>query len=225
MADIIDMPKLSDTMTVGTLVKWLKKEGDAVKAGDMLAEVETDKATMELETFFTGTLIKIYAQPGSQVAIGAPLCAIGKPGEAAPAAPAGAAPKTEDGGQKTAPAPAAAPAPAPVAAAPAPAPVPSSVISPQSSAPAPSSVISPQSSEHGDARLKISPLARKIAADQKVDASRLTGTGPHGRIVKADVLAAAANPALLKSPAPAAPSGLRSQVSGFPGSGSPIQQD
>src|SRR5882672_8497023 len=116
MADIIDMPKLSDTMTVGTLVKWLRKEGDAVKAGDMLAEVETDKATMELESFFTGTLIKIYAQAGSQVAIGAPLCAIGKAGEAAPAAPAAPAPKGD------APPAAVAPAPAPVAVAPAPAP-------------------------------------------------------------------------------------------------------
>ena len=87
MADLIDMPKLSDTMSVGTLIKWLKKEGDAVQAGDMLAEIETDKATMELETFFTGTLIKIYAEAGSEVAIGAPLCAIGKPGEAAPTPP------------------------------------------------------------------------------------------------------------------------------------------
>ncbi|HEY0865693.1 MAG TPA: biotin/lipoyl-containing protein, partial [Lacunisphaera sp.] len=106
MPDIIDMPKLSDTMTVGTLVKWLRKEGDAVKAGDMLAEVETDKATMELESFFTGTLIKIYAQAGAQVAIGAPLCAIGKAGETAP----------DLGG-----APAAAPAPKAAPAAPAPA--------------------------------------------------------------------------------------------------------
>src|SRR5476649_2577092 len=81
MAQIIDMPKLSDTMTVGTLVKWLKKEGDAVKTGDMLAEVETDKATMELESFFDGTLLKIFSPAGSQVEIGAPLCAIGKPGE------------------------------------------------------------------------------------------------------------------------------------------------
>ncbi|HND60588.1 MAG TPA: dihydrolipoamide acetyltransferase, partial [Opitutaceae bacterium] len=81
MAQIIDMPKLSDTMTVGTLVKWLKNEGDPVKAGDMLAEVETDKATMELECFFDGTLLKQFAPAGSQVAIGAPLCAIGKPGE------------------------------------------------------------------------------------------------------------------------------------------------
>ncbi|HEY9250853.1 MAG TPA: biotin/lipoyl-containing protein, partial [Rariglobus sp.] len=81
MANIIEMPKLSDTMTVGTLVKWLKKEGDAVKSGDMLAEVETDKATMELECFFDGTILKIFADAGSQVALGAPLCAVGKPGE------------------------------------------------------------------------------------------------------------------------------------------------
>ena len=81
MAQFIDMPKLSDTMTVGTLVKWLKKEGDVIKAGDMLAEVETDKATMELESFFAGTLLKIFSAAGAQVAIGDPLCAIGKPGE------------------------------------------------------------------------------------------------------------------------------------------------
>src|ERR1043166_2315465 len=106
MANIIDMPKLSDTMTVGTLVKWLKKEGDAVKSGDMLAEVETDKATMELESFFDGTILKIFAPAGSQVDPGAPLCAIGKPGEkvdapaaaSKPAAASGQA--TGDGGQK-----------------------------------------------------------------------------------------------------------------------------
>src|SRR5262252_8296547 len=81
MANIIEMPKLSDTMTVGTLIKWLKKEGDAVKTGDMLAEVETDKATMELESFFDGVLLKQFVAGGAQVAIGAPLCAIGKAGE------------------------------------------------------------------------------------------------------------------------------------------------
>src|SRR5437868_3420956 len=108
MANIIEMPKLSDTMTVGTLVKWLKKEGDAVKTGDMLAEVETDKATMELESFFDGTLLKIFATEGSQVEIGAPLCAIGKAGEKveAPAGagakkPEGGGQKAEDGGQRT----------------------------------------------------------------------------------------------------------------------------
>jgi pyruvate dehydrogenase E2 component (dihydrolipoamide acetyltransferase) len=218
MADIIEMPKLSDTMTVGTLVKWLKKEGDAVKSGDMLAEVETDKATMELESFFSGTLIKIFAPAGSQVAIGAGLCAIGKPGETveAPAAPApkGDAPKAA--APAAAPAPAA-PAAAPAPAAPAAAPVPAPVAAP-AAAPAPAAA--------SDARLKISPLAKKIAAQQNVDASRVTGTGPHGRIVKADVLAAAANPALLKSaakPAGSDSSGLRSQVSGF--SHGPVQEE
>ena len=188
MADIIEMPKLSDTMSVGTLVKWLRAEGDAVKAGDMLAEVETDKATMELESFFTGTLIKIFAQPGAQVAIGAPLCAIGKPGEKvdAPVAPAAPVQKTEVREQKTE----TKPTPVTPAATPTPvAPV----------APAPSSVISPPSSDATAGRIMISPLARKIAGAQQIDPSRLTGTGPHGRIVKADVLAAASNPALLKS--------------------------
>ena len=196
MADILDMPKLSDTMTVGTLVKWLKKEGDAVRSGDILAEIETDKATMELESFFTGTLIKIFSPDGSQVAIGAALCAIGQLGETVNAP----AQKTENGGQKSdakpAPSPVAKPqdeprrssqsegGPAPVAAPPASSPT------PQASA---------ATAGAGRDRLKISPLAQRLADDQKVDASRVTGTGPQGRIVKADVLAAAANPALLKS--------------------------
>ena len=213
MADIIEMPKLSDTMTVGTLVKWLKKEGDAVKSGDMLAEVETDKATMELESFFTGTLIRIFAPAGSQIAIGAALCAVGKPGETveAPAAPApkGDAPKAAAPG---------AAAPAPVAPPPAPVAAPAPVVGvadpgPASARPAIS-----------DVRLKISPLAKKIAADQKVDASRVTGSGPHGRIVKADILAAAANPALLKKP-----SAISSQPSAFvggtPTNKGPIQEE
>jgi pyruvate dehydrogenase E2 component (dihydrolipoamide acetyltransferase) len=181
MADLIDMPKLSDTMSVGTLIKWLKKEGDAVQAGDMLAEIETDKATMELETFFTGTLIKIYAEAGSQVAIGAPLCAIGKPGEAAPAPQVASA--TTPPPSVIVPAAVVVTAPTPVAApVPAPAPVIATVI--------------PAASQASADRLKISPLARKIAADQKIDATHLTGSGPAGRIVKADVLAAVANPLL-----------------------------
>src|ERR1700689_5785242 len=91
MANIIEMPKLSDTMTVGTLVKWLKKEGDPVKTGDALAEVETDKATMELESFFDGTLLAIFAREGAQVEIGTPLWAVAKAGEKVEA-PAGASP-------------------------------------------------------------------------------------------------------------------------------------
>ena len=186
MAQIIDMPKLSDTMTVGTLVKWLKKEGDAVKSGDMLAEVETDKATMELESFFDGTLVKQFAAAGSQVAIGDPLCAIGKPGE-----------KVDAPAAKSAPAVTAAPAPAPKAAAPAPvvtaAPAPVAV--PVASAPAPAAPAKT------GARVRISPLARKLAEEKGLDYSRVTGTGPGGRIVRADILAAAKNP---PAPAPAA---------------------
>ncbi|MGA2053609.1 MAG: biotin/lipoyl-containing protein, partial [Opitutales bacterium] len=90
MAEIIEMPKLSDTMTVGTLVKWLKKEGDKVSSGDMLCEVETDKATMEVENFVPGVMLKHYVAAGGQVPVGAPMCAIGKPGESAPPAPASA---------------------------------------------------------------------------------------------------------------------------------------
>ncbi len=185
MANIIEMPKLSDTMTVGTLVKWLKKEGDSVKSGDMLAEVETDKATMELECFFDGTLLKIFSPAGSQVAIGAPLCAVGKPGEVVeapagqPAAPA-AAPASKEEPK--------APAPAPVVTAPthAPAPVAASV--------------SEQSRAVGE-RIKISPLAKKLADEKGVDPSTVTGSGPGGRIVRADIEAAA------KNPKPAAKSG------------------
>ncbi|MEI6860950.1 MAG: pyruvate dehydrogenase complex dihydrolipoamide acetyltransferase [Verrucomicrobiota bacterium] len=177
MANIIDMPKLSDTMTVGTLVKWLKKEGDAVKSGDMLAEVETDKATMELESFFEGTLLKIFAPGGSQVAIGSALCAIGKPGEtvaapapkAAPAAPAAPSAKPQSSKSPAAPS-----------------------IAPSAGRPLPSAVPAPRAE---GTRLRISPLARKLAAEQGIDPASVAGSGPHGRIVRADILAAAQSPA------------------------------
>lgn len=181
MANIIEMPKLSDTMVTGDLVKWLKKEGDTVKSGEMLAEVQTDKATMELESFFDGVLLKIFAPAGSKVELGAPLCAIGKAGEtveapAGKAAPA-AAPAKEEKKAEAAPAsapkeeakPAAAPAPAPAAAPAAPA------------------------RAEGE-RVKISPLAKKLAAEKKIDFTRVKGSGPGGRIVRADILAAEKNP-------------------------------
>ncbi len=185
MAQVITMPKLSDTMTVGTLVKWLKKEGDAVKFGDLLAEIETDKATMEFESFADGTILKIYASAGSQVAIGAPLCAVGAPGEAAPDAPAGApaaAPKAEE---KKAEAPQT-PPPATTAkpaesVAPAPAPPPA----PAAHAPA-------APARAAGERVKVSPLAKKLAASKGLDPALIKGSGPGGRVVRADVLAAEA---------------------------------
>jgi pyruvate dehydrogenase E2 component (dihydrolipoamide acetyltransferase) len=148
-----------------------------VKAGDMLAEVETDKATMELECFFDGTILKIYAPGGSQVALGAPLCAIGKPGEAAPAP----APKAPAAPAAASPAPAPAPAPAAVAAS-----APAAV-----AAPAPTPAPAPTAA----GRIKATPLARKVAAAKGIDLARVQGSGPGGRIRRADVLAAAAAPA------------------------------
>lgn len=168
MATLIDMPKLSDTMTVGTLVKWLKNEGDAVASGDMIAEVETDKATMEVECFDDGVLIKQYCGVGDEVPVGGAIAAIGEKGEEAPtvdSAPAAEAPK------ETAPA-----APEPKVAEPAPA-APVAEPTPAPAAPTAST---------GD-RIKASPLAKKIAADKGIDLSTIQGSGPGGRIVKEDV--------------------------------------
>jgi len=211
MPNIIEMPKLSDTMTVGTLVKWLKAEGDTVKSGDMLAEVETDKATMELECFFSGVLLKIFSPAGSQVAIGTALCAVGKAGEtvdapaSAPAAPAAAKeePKKDAPGKAeekpVVPASAATGSAEPAAKASSSAPT---------SAPAAAAPAAPARAE-GE-RIKISPLAKKLAAEKGVDASTVTGSGPGGRIVRADIEAAAKNP----KPAASAKSGGSSAGTG-----------
>lgn len=175
MANIIDMPKLSDTMTVGTLVKWKKKEGEPVQSGEMLAEVETDKATMEVESFFDGTLLKIFAPEGSQIAIGSALCAIGRPGEKVEAPVATALPVK-------APAAAVPQAPAPTKSAP------SAVATPP---PALAPVPTPRPAGE---RIKISPLARKLAAEKQLDYTAIAGSGPRGRIVRADIVAAASAP-------------------------------
>ena len=202
MAQIIDMPKLSDTMTVGTLVKWLKREGDAVKSGDMLAEVETDKATMELESFFDGTLLRHFVAAGAQVPIGAPLCAIGNKGEKveAPAAPVlpDAGKRAADGGERKTEASKAAPPPASPSKAPPPpkAPAASPVLAPSPATNPVSAIPNPKS----EGRAKISPLARKLAAEKGVDYSRLSGSGPGGRIVRADIEAAASGKIQTPSP-------------------------
>jgi pyruvate dehydrogenase E2 component (dihydrolipoamide acetyltransferase) len=200
MAQIIQMPKLSDTMTVGTLVKWLKPEGASVKSGDILAEVETDKATMELESFFDGTLLKQFVAVGAQVPIGGPLCAVGEPGEKVDVPILERGNRSADIGDRRpetgktvsqSPIPPIIPIPAsgippPVSAAMPPAsglpPPVSSVVSPVSALPPPVS------------RVRVSPLARKLAAEKGVDFSRLEGSGPGGRIVQADILAAAKHP-------------------------------
>jgi pyruvate dehydrogenase E2 component (dihydrolipoamide acetyltransferase) len=185
MPSYIEMPKLSDTMTEGTLLKWRKQKGDKVAAGDILAEVETDKATMEMEAFDDGILTEIYINEGQKVAIGQRLAMLLAPGEAAPAG-------------------------APPPAAPAPKPEPTQPAQPASSAPSnqstPSTPPAPQPpSDNGGARVKASPLARKIAAEKSIDLSRLTGSGPGGRIVQRDVLGAAPAPAPARAAAAPAP--------------------
>ena len=169
MATLIDMPKLSDTMTVGTLVKWLKNEGDPVASGDMIAEVETDKATMEVECFDDGVLIKQYCGVGDEVAVGGAIAAVGEAGEEAPAA-----------GTNTAATATPEPEPAPVAEARKPAPA----------APEPAPEVVPEpvaAASTTSSRIKASPLAKKIAAEKGIDLATIHGSGPSGRIVKADV--------------------------------------
>lgn len=170
MAQIISMRKMSDTMSEGVVASWLVKVGDKIKSGDIIAEVETDKATMEFENFDEGTVLALVAEPGKAIAIGAPMMVIGNPGEdfsallAAPAA-------------SVAPA-ATAPAPAPVAeSAPAPAAVPAS-------APAP---VPTAAASANDDLLKASPLARRLAAERGINIGMVNGSGDGGRIVKRDI--------------------------------------
>jgi len=208
MATLIDMPKLSDTMTVGTLVKWLKKEGDPVASGDMIAEVETDKATMEVECFDDGVLLKQYCGEGDEVAVGGPIAAIGEEGETAPEAenkaPAAEKAAEEAPGKETAPqgdpsgeAPAEAPA--------------TETKAPSAEKPAAPQDVPPAPTRDSGDRIKASPVARKIAAEKGVDLATVKGTGPGGRILKEDVLNAEPAPAgggasaTASSGAPAAP--------------------
>jgi pyruvate dehydrogenase E2 component (dihydrolipoamide acetyltransferase) len=184
----IKMPALSPTMEEGTLAKWLVKVGDKVSSGDIMAEIETDKATMEFEAVDEGTIVSISVPEGSEgIKVGAVIATLASDDEdTAPAAPKAAAPAPKVEVAPT-PAPLAAPAPAPAAPAPKPA---------------------------ADDRVVASPLAKRLAAELGVDLSKVTGTGPNGRIVKADIEAVAGGAAApvaapaaapVASAAPAAP--------------------
>jgi pyruvate dehydrogenase E2 component (dihydrolipoamide acetyltransferase) len=186
------MPALSPTMTEGRLSKWLKKEGDEVKAGDVIAEIETDKATMEVEAVDEGRLQKILVAEGTDgVAVNAPIAVL--LGEDEDASAAAAAPVA-----KPAPAPAAPPKPqaggapaVPYPAAPQPAPA---------ATPAPAAM----SADKGE-RVFASPLARRMAGQAGIDLTAVAGSGPHGRIIKADIEAASARgPQPKPAPAPTA---------------------
>ena len=180
MPNYIEMPKLADTMTEGTLVKWRKKVGDKVSVGDVVADVETDKATMEMESFDDGTLHEFLVKEGQKVAIGAKLAVLLSKGEQPPA-------------PGSVPPPAEAKAGAAAASAPA-APAVASVASVAASVQA-----SGGSARSAGGRVKSSPLARKIAAERGLDIAQLAGTGPGGRIVAKDVQSAQARPAAAAS--------------------------
>jgi len=186
MAEIVRMPKMSDTMTEGVVVKWHKKVGDAVKSGELVAEIETDKATMEFESYSTGTLLYIGVEEGKAAIVDGILAIMGKAGEdykplleeelkkdAAKAEPVAAPVQAAAPTLASTPAPASAPAPAPAPAQP--------VVS------IASHVSTPAISLNGDDRLKVSPLAKRLAAEKGIDVSMLKGSGDHGRIIKRDI--------------------------------------
>jgi pyruvate dehydrogenase E2 component (dihydrolipoamide acetyltransferase) len=203
MATELKMPALSPTMEEGTLAKWLVKEGDDVKSGDILAEIETDKATMEFEAVDEGKIAKILVPEGTDgVKVGAPIAILAGEGEDAKAA-ANAAPKAD-----TAP-PAPPKAPPPPKADQTPKAPPNSPAPPPKAAeaPPPSAAAVPRS--EGE-RVKASPLARRLAQAQGIDLTSIQGSGPGGRIVRADVDSAAgkapgAAPAPAGAPAAAQP--------------------
>ncbi|HEX2887765.1 pyruvate dehydrogenase complex dihydrolipoamide acetyltransferase [Vineibacter terrae] len=191
MAINILMPALSPTMTEGKLAKWHVKEGDKITSGQVICEIETDKATMEVEAVDEGIIGKILVAEGTEaVQVNAPIAILVEEGEAVPAAPAPAA--------KPAPQPAAPAAPPPAAPSPAPAQAAPAAPSRPAAAPTPAARADGQ-------RIFASPLAKRIAADAGIDLARVSGSGPHGRIVKADVEAARAAGTAAAGPKPAAP--------------------
>jgi pyruvate dehydrogenase E2 component (dihydrolipoamide acetyltransferase) len=205
------MPALSPTMEKGNLAKWLKKEGDKVKSGDVIAEIETDKATMEVEAVDEGTLAKILVPEGTQdVAVNDVIAVLAGDGEDVKAAGAAAANK---------PAPKAAEAPAPKpAAAPAASPAPATALAPVVAAPPIAPAASPAPQSNGGGRIFSSPLARRLAKEAGIEISRIMGSGPHGRIVARDVAEAKSGkglkaPAAAPAPSPAiAPSMSDKQI-------------
>ncbi|GAB3997137.1 pyruvate dehydrogenase complex dihydrolipoamide acetyltransferase [Spirosoma daeguense] len=186
-ASVIRMPKMSDTMTEGTIVAWHKKEGDTVKSGDVLAEVETDKATMDLEAYEEGTLLYIGAKEGSSVAVDDVIAVVGEKG---------ANFKVLLEGGSAAPAPAAESAPA----------------TSDASTSQPTAAPSNDNGADSNGRVKASPLAKAIAAEKGIDLGQVKGSGPEGRIVKSDVESFVPGSAPAAKPATSQPAAPPSQA-------------
>jgi pyruvate dehydrogenase E2 component (dihydrolipoamide acetyltransferase) len=190
------MPALSPTMEKGNLAKWLKKEGDKVKTGDILAEIETDKATMEYEAVDDGTLAKILVPEGSaDIAVNQPIAILATEGEDVKAAAAGGGTTPAKVATAASPSPPDAPA--------APAASPAAVPATKAPAAAPAPLPAPAPAANGHGRIFASPLARRLAKAASIDIGRIPGTGPHGRIIARDVEAAKSGGIALRAPAPA----------------------
>jgi pyruvate dehydrogenase E2 component (dihydrolipoyllysine-residue acetyltransferase) len=207
----IQMPKLSDTMTEGTLVAWKKKKGDQVSAGEVLAEIETDKATMEWESPDDGTLSEIYVQEGGKVNVGDRIAFIGQEGEEASKQPASAQkkekePATGEAKEKKPRAETEKPVPAHVeekeTAPPQREHVGAAVLSAGDEAQR--EKLEPREQRSEEVHVKASPVARRIAAELGVDLSTVKGTGPEGRVIEADVRAVAKSKTVQAGVPPAA---------------------
>ena len=212
------MPKLSEAMETGKIIKWLKKEGDRIQGGDILAEIETDKADVEMEAFGAGVLRKVLVPAGEKAPVGTLIGVIAEPGDdiaavlasaPAPAAAGVGAAGSASARNDTRSAPPAAPTPS-AASAPAPPPRPAVVSTPAPAAPAVNAPavgipapIAPTAVATG--RVKASPLAKKIAAQAGVDLRLIRGTGPGGRIIRRDVDAAAVTVTAVPAAAPTVP--------------------
>jgi pyruvate dehydrogenase E2 component (dihydrolipoamide acetyltransferase) len=194
------MPALSPTMEKGNLSRWLKKEGDKVKSGDVIAEIETDKATMEVEAVDEGTLAKILVPEGTQdVPVNDVIAVLAGDGEDVKAAGAAAAKPAP----KAAPPTAAKPAPAPAEA---PAPKPAAPPAPVAAGAPPARAAASAPQTNGQGRIFSSPLARRLAKEANIELARIMGSGPHGRIIARDVEQAKSGKGL-KAPAAAPAAG------------------
>src|SRR5438128_11740957 len=211
----IQRPKLSDTMTEGTIGSWKKKKGDKVSAGEVIAEIETDKATMEWESPEDGTLTEIYVEEGGKVNVGDKIAFIGGEGEEAPKKeekkePVKKKEKTEVTTEKKQKAETEKPAPAEKKE--------KETAPPQEKKKPVEASASPARTE--EARVKASPVARRVAAELGVDLASVKGTGPDGRVTETDVRAAAKS----KTAAPQKPSAAAKHApSAKPGEGARIQ--
>jgi pyruvate dehydrogenase E2 component (dihydrolipoamide acetyltransferase) len=198
MAETINMPKLGFDMAEGTLVRWVKQVGENINKGDVLAEIETDKATVEVESPASGVVLQHMVDQGTVVPVNAPIAVVGQAGEKVEAAPKAEAGKPATAEQKTETKPEEKPAQPSGQPPAAPPPQPSAPPVPTQQAPSPAQVADTrqgapaQTTPSDGGHVKASPLARKIARDSNLDLSRVQGSGPGGRVVRKDVEAALA---------------------------------